>query len=115
MKIATVTKRKKLLEDELKRILEILKEKYTPEKIVLFGSLANKELHEWSDIDLLIIKETTKRPIERILEVSRLIKPKVGIDLFIYTPEEYEFLLKERFSFLIKVLKTGKVMYEKRS
>jgi predicted nucleotidyltransferase len=115
MKIVTVTERKKILEDELKRILEILRDKYKPEKIVLFGSLANRELHEWSDIDLLIIKGTTKRPIERILEVSRLIEPKVGIDLFIYTPEEYELLLKERFSFLLKVLKTGKIVYEKRS
>lgn len=114
MKIVTVTERKQLLEDELERIVAILKEKYKPEKIVLFGSLTNRELHEWSDIDLLIIKETSKRPIERVLEVSRLIKPKVGIDLFIYTPEEYKFLLKERFSFLLKVLRTGKILYEKR-
>ena len=80
---------------------------------VLFGSYARGQQHEWSDIDLLIVKKTAKRPIERCLEVCRLIKPKIGIDLFIYTPEEYEILINERFSFLVNILKMGKVLYEK--
>ena len=113
MQIFTVSERKKLLKDELMRIVEIMKNEGDIEKIILFGSLAAGKVHEWSDIDMLVIKETEKRPIDRILELSRLIHPKVGIDLFVYTPEEYEFLLREEFSFLMDVLKTGKVMYEK--
>ncbi len=45
-------KRKAALEAELKRILPIIIEKYQPEKIILFGSLATGDVHEWSDIDL---------------------------------------------------------------
>lgn len=106
--------REKVLREELFRIVETIKKEYQPEKIILFGSLASKNINEWSDIDLLIVKETTKRPVERCLEVAKLIQPKVGIDLFIYTPEEYEALLREKFSFLLSVLKTGEVIYEKR-
>lgn len=114
MKLFTITERKKLLEEELDRIVEVIKSDYDPEKIILFGSLANGKFHEWSDIDLLIVKKTTKRPIERCLEVCKLIRPKIGIDLFIYTPEEYDTLINERFSFLVNIIKMGKILYEKR-
>jgi predicted nucleotidyltransferase len=113
MKLFTIAERKNLLEEEIHRIVEIIKKDYEPDRIILFGSLAEGKIHEWSDIDLLIIKRTSKRPIERCLEVCRLIKPKIGIDLFIYTPEEYEILINERFSFLVNILKMGKVLYEK--
>ncbi|OGW54436.1 MAG: hypothetical protein A2Z46_06995 [Nitrospirae bacterium RBG_19FT_COMBO_55_12] len=115
MKLFTIEERKKSLQDELARIIGVIKTEYRPEKIILFGSLAGGEMHEWSDIDLLIVKETAKRPIERNIELFRLIQPKVGIDLFIYTPQEYEYLLKEKVSFLLNILKTGKTVYEKRS
>lgn len=114
MKLFTLAEREKLLEEELKRIVQVIKSEYDPEKIILFGSMAMKKVHEWSDIDLLIIKRTPKRLIERTLEVGRLVQPRVGIDLFIYTPEEYELLLKEKSSFMLSVIKTGETVYEKR-
>lgn len=115
MKLFTVELRKKLLEEELNRIMAILKMSYEPEKVILFGSLAEGKMHEWSDIDLLIIKKTAKRPIDRILEASRLIKPTIGIDLFVYTPEEFDSFIQEKFSFLTDIAKHGKVLYEKRN
>lgn len=115
MKLFTVEEREKLLKEELDRIVEIIQKNYEPERIILFGSLVNRKIHEWSDIDLLVIKKTTKRPVERYLELGRLVHPKVGIDFFVYTPEEYEVLLKEKYSFLLSILKTGEVLYEKRS
>jgi uncharacterized protein len=114
MKLFTLEQREKLLNEELSRVIGVIQKEYDPERIILFGSMALKKVHEWSDIDLLIIKKTSKRLIERILEVGRLVQPKVGIDLFIYTPEEYNLLLEERSSFLLSVLKTGETVYEKR-
>jgi predicted nucleotidyltransferase len=115
MKIFTIEQRKKLLEEELSRIVEALRKDYEPERVILFGSLVESDMHEWSDIDLLIVKKTAKRPIDRILEVSRLIKPRIGIDLFVYTPEEFEALVQEKFSFLTGIVEKGKVLYEKRN
>jgi len=114
MKLYTIEEREKLLMEELRRIVGVIQREYDPERIILFGSIAGKKIHEWSDIDLLIIKKTSKRLIDRALEVGRLVQPKVGIDLFIYTPEEYELLLKGKSSFLLSVLKTGETLYEKR-
>lgn len=114
MKLGTIQDRQKSLQEELSRIVLVIQNEYDPEKIVLFGSLASEAVHEWSDIDLLIVKKTDKRPIERTMEVTHLIRPTVGIDLFIYTPEEIELLLRERYPFLLNILKTGKTVYEKR-
>jgi predicted nucleotidyltransferase len=114
MKLFTLEERQSDLKKELDRILEIIIREYHPEKIVLFGSLAEENIHEWSDIDLLIVKETSERPVDRCLQLSRLIQPKVGVDLFIYTPDEYNRLLKEKYSFLLDILDRGKVLYEKR-
>jgi len=55
-----VMQRKEALEKELHGIVATLVEKYKPEKIILFGSLATGKMHEWSDIDLLIIKLSRK-------------------------------------------------------
>ncbi len=35
-------------------------------------------IHEWSDVDLIIIKKTSKRAIDRILEATQLVNPKRG-------------------------------------
>ena len=115
MKLHTLQEREQSLRDELDRMIEVIRTEYRPEKIILFGSLADDAVHEWSDIDLLIIKETDKRPIDRNIELVRLIRPTVGVDLFIYTPHEFAVLLNEKYSFLLNILKTGKTVYEKRS
>ena len=114
MKLFTLEERQTELQKELDRIVGLAIKEYQPEKIILFGSLAEGEVHEWSDIDLLIVKETDLRPVDRCLELFRLVHPKVGVDLFIYTPAEYNALLSEKFSFLLDILKNGKVLYEKR-
>ncbi len=114
MKLLSVDERKKILKSELTRIVNIIKKEYQPDKIILFGSLTNGKIHEWSDIDLLIVKDTKKRPIDRCIEICNLVHPGIGIDLFVYTPEEYEILLKEKFSLLMSILREGKVLYEKR-
>lgn len=53
-----ISERRQKLEGELDRIVDVLIKEYSPEKIILFGSLAQNKPHEWSDVDLVIIKET---------------------------------------------------------
>lgn len=115
MKLFTVEERQNELKKELDRIINIIVREYCPDKIILFGSLAEDKVHEWSDIDLLIIKDTPERPVDRCLALSRMIQPKVGVDLLIYTPDEYNSLLREKYSFLLNILDRGKVIYEKRN
>ncbi len=104
-----------LIERELNRMMEILIRDYEPEKLILFGSAAQGEFHAWSDLDLVVIKKTSKPLLERIEEVLRLVRPRVGLDVLVYTPEEMEALVDERRSFVLdEIIYKGAVAYERR-
>ena len=109
----TGVERKKNLDQELGRIVQVLVNQYRPQKIFLFGSLASGKVHEWSDIDLVIIKSTPLRFLDRIKEVLFLIRPKVGCDVMVYTPEEFRHMLQEGNQFLQdEIQNNGRVLYE---
>jgi predicted nucleotidyltransferase len=109
----TITQRKEALEKELYRIVATLVEKYEPEKIILFGSLATGGIHEWSDIDLLVVKETSTRRFYRRAEALKGIERNIPLDLIILTPEEVRLLCGERAFFIKDILEQGRVVYEK--
>lgn len=104
------------LKKELNRYTNSLITNYKPEKIILFGSFANNKnkIHKWSDIDLVIVKDTPLPFLDRIKEVLLILKPKVGIDLLIYTPEEFRKLSLERNFFKSEIISKGKVIYERK-
>ncbi len=105
--------RSKLLAKELKRWIEILKIKYKPEKIILFGSFAKGKVHEWSDIDLIIIKNTDLPFLRRTREIIQLLDPMVGADFLVYTPQEFNELCKTRRFFKQEILTKGTVIFER--
>lgn len=112
--MTTVAERADCLAKALDRIVTVLVKEYRPEKIILFGSFAAGMVHEGSDLDLVIVKQTSKRPIDRQVEVYGLVKPEVGIDLFIYTPQEFRDLESMGFSLVKEIVAKGKVLYEAR-
>ncbi len=109
--IAIIDQRRRLLETELNRCLKLLTERYQPQKVLLFGSMAGSSIKEWSDLDLVIIKETHKRFLDRTKEVMQLLRPQVGVDILVYTPEEFENLSRERAFIQHEILEKGKVLY----
>lgn len=100
---------------EIKDIVSKIAASYQPEKIILFGSYAQKNATEDSDLDLFIIKSTDlpryKRStvVWKCLEGNRFPFP---IDLIVYTPSEVEQDKTNKFSFVYEVLKTGEILYE---
>lgn len=102
---------KELLNQELIRIVESLKKNYKPEKIILFGSTNKKKVREWSDLDLVIIKKTSRRFYDRIFDVSGLIPHQVPVDVLVYTPREFKMMAKDNYFIKNEVLKRGKIIY----
>ncbi|MGQ9626914.1 MAG: nucleotidyltransferase domain-containing protein [Anaerolineae bacterium] len=103
---------------EIQRIVEEIVSKiiaaYAPQKVILFGSLAYGKPDEESDIDLLIIKDTDKSPLERWVELKRLLRDRnrlVSVSPLIYTPQEIEERLALRDFFIQEILEKGKVLY----
>lgn len=111
--MAATARREELL-TALQHILPIIIDKYSPEKIILFGSLTAGTVRENSDIDLVIIKKTTKRFLDRQLEVLRIADPDVATDFFVYTPEEFaEGIETKPHFFKDEIMANGKILYEK--
>lgn len=86
---------------------------YGPEKIILFGSRARGCEDQWSDIDLVIIKKTKKRFLDRLKDVIETIKPNYALDVFVYTPREFKKMLAQGNPFVESVVRSGVVLYEK--
>jgi predicted nucleotidyltransferase len=85
----------------IRDILSKIVAEYAPQKVILFGSYACGEPDEDSDIDLLIIKDTDKRPIERWMEVKRLLRDRnrtVSVSPLVYTRQELDQRLAIRHS-----------------
>ena len=97
----------------LNNIVETIKNNYNPEKIILFGSLARGEINQSSDIDLLIIKNTSKPRLDRIDEITQMCSYDVAFDPVIFTPEELALRKSEGDFFIQDILKQGKVLYAK--
>ena len=103
------------LRQELENILQILIKEYAPEKIILFGSLANNTVQEWSDLDVVIVKNTPKPFLQRLRDVALCCRPRVGVDFLVYTPDEFAKMIGDGNPFIVEeVLGRGKVLYESR-
>ena len=107
-----VADRKELLDKELARYIRLLREHGAPERVILFGTLATGMINEWSDIDLIVVEKTALPFFQRLRTVHKLLRPKVGIDIMVYTPEEFEQLCKDRPFFREEIVEKGKVIYE---
>lgn len=99
---------RKELEEELNRILARLKKDSSIRKVILFGSMARGDVREHSDIDLIIIKETDKRFLDRLDEFYS--DAREAMDILVYTPQEFE-EMRER-PFVKMALREGRVLYE---
>jgi len=106
--------RQKKLAEALNHILRVLTTQYQPDRVILFGSMANTEVGEWSDLDLAIIKDTTLPFIQRLEEVALLCRANVGVDYLVYTPQEFEQMIAEKNPFVVnEIVRKGKVLYER--
>jgi predicted nucleotidyltransferase len=101
-------------------IVEKLK-RLDPYKIILFGSYADGEATEDSDIDLIVVTHDDSIPrdyqenTQIYLRVSRIlsdIQKEVPVDLIVYTKAIYSRFLECKSMFSRQVSQKGVVLYE---
>ncbi len=100
----------KALDEIVRRIVTSLR----PEKIILFGSYGYGKPTNDSDVDLLVIMETSGRPADRYLAVSRLLRPRpFPLDILVKTPIEIAQALEKNDFFIREIVTRGQVLYER--
>jgi predicted nucleotidyltransferase len=111
---ASAIERKRRLEEELARFVRLLAADDSVERVIVFGSLVTGHVHEWSDIDMVVVKKTDLRFIERLKQIRRLLRPRVGTDVLVYTPQEFDELRRTRRFVREEVIGKGLTLYERR-
>ncbi|MEK7310246.1 MAG: nucleotidyltransferase domain-containing protein [Planctomycetota bacterium] len=98
-------------------MVERIKNGYAPEKIILYGSFAYGHPDRNSDIDLLIIKDTSERPIDRRVRVRRIADIKdssyPAFSPIVLTTKELNRRLQIGDQFVEEIISKGKVLYAK--
>ncbi len=106
----------------IRKIIEKLKP-LDPQRIILFGSHAYGKPNKDSDIDIYVItndefipsslKENSKLHM-KYSKALREVQKEIQIDLIVHTKKMHEKFLKLDSMFSRKIMREGKVIYEKR-
>jgi uncharacterized protein len=105
--------RERLLRQELARFIDIIVEHMQPEQIFLFGSLAAGQVHEWSDLELVVIADTDLSFHERTQQILRSVRPQAGMDVLVFTPVEWTEMSIQRRFIQENIFSKGQVVYER--
>lgn len=87
--------------------------KFQPERVILFGSYAYGDPSPTSDVDLLIVMNTSLRSVEQEIIICRAINYHFGLDLLVHTPQSLAERIAKGDSFLREIVTQGKVLYER--
>lgn len=106
-----------------KKLPEIISQlrSVNPDRVYLFGSLANNQSETAGDIDIAVVLNTTQEPknFEERLALKVTVRnaifavsQEVPIDLVVYTKDEFERLQERNWPFIREILE-GQLLYEK--
>jgi predicted nucleotidyltransferase len=98
----------------LDNVIARITRRFTPEKIILFGSYARGTTTRDSDIDLLIVMNVEGSLRGKTNEIDLLLADRtVPMDLLVVTPKQYE-RQKELIGTVVRqAVREGRVIYER--
>jgi predicted nucleotidyltransferase len=101
-----------ITKDQINQIVATIVKNVHPDKVILFGSYANGNPGEDSDLDLLVIKDMPQKRIQRGREIRKYLRGAgIPIDLLVYTPREIEEWQETKAAFITQIIDQGQVLY----
>lgn len=91
--------------DKIRSFADSLRKVLPVKEVYLYGSVARGELHEGSDIDLLVIGDFSERFFDRIGKILEL--TELPVEPLVYTMAEFKELKESENPFIMEVLKTA--------
>ena len=102
--------RRRELEIAVDRFVAVCRERPDVRAVYAFGSFASGEIGPRSDLDLLVVRETTIRGIERGTDLAAEADLGIALDLIVVTPAEYREKLPTT-TFGQTILATARALY----
>ena len=98
--------------EQIEAVAKRIAEKFPVEKILLFGSYAYGEPEEGSDVDLLVVMETDKRPIQHTLDIPRSLSPlRFSVDIIVRSEKEIQRRISQGDWMLRDAYEKGRLLY----
>lgn len=91
----------------IQEIAETIKKKFSPEKIILFGSYAYGNPSQNSDVYLLIIVNTDLSPRKLAIKIRKELSQEIPFDIVVRTPEQINERLAMSDFFIHHVINKG--------
>ena len=99
--------------EKVKSVVDRIAELFSPEKIILYAKKINFETNDIKNFSICVIMETPNtQKAEQIIYLN--VESEIPFDLLVYTPEEWERLVLNKYSFVHNTVQKGIVLYEKR-
>lgn len=99
-------------EQFIQQLCQRIADRFSPEKIILFGSHAYGQPTVESDVDLLVVMEFEGSPLQQAIKISRELGLVTPLDLLVRTPAQVEERLRLEDPFMREIVQRGKVLYE---
>lgn len=98
---------------DIKRYCDAIAAAFKPQRIILFGSHAQGQPDEDSDVDVLVVMPKS-RPVRRDTAVKIRLKVHADfpVDMLVRGESEVERRVRERDLFMMQITREGRVMYE---
>ncbi|MBU0694508.1 MAG: nucleotidyltransferase domain-containing protein [Candidatus Omnitrophica bacterium] len=103
---------------QIREIVNRIRSNYPLEKIILFGSYVYGQPKEDSDLDLLVVVESSDLPRhKRAREIRKRLWGFINTpkDILVYTKDEIEEWKDVKQAFITKIISKGRVLYENKT
>ena len=94
-------------------VVATIRDRFHPEKVVIFGSFARGGMRSHSDLDVLVVLGPRNPAYLRPGRIRLALPRSVPIDVLVFTPSEVRRWNGAVGHIVTEALRTGRVMYEK--
>lgn len=99
------------IQEELRKWANQLALRFSPEKVILFGSYAYGQPTADSDVDLLVVMAHTESDIIKASEIRMTLPVTIPIDVIVRSPKKIQERLLMGDFFIREIMEKGKILY----